>query len=108
MTIALKYGSPPELEDCVDIGTVPPGVAPFKVANEGDFAGIPGMLPVMGKTIPPHRRAWLTVAHYRRNEEVPKPYVVRIPGLGKLVYDDHDKKLGIAGDNWAVLEENKD
>lgn len=103
MTIALKYGSPPNIEDCTDIGTVPPGVAPTKFSGE-DFGHLPGVHGALGMSIPPHRRAWLTVAHFRK-ADVPIPYVVRIPGLGKLVYDDHDKKLGFQGDNWEILSD---
>ena len=33
-----------------------------------------------------------------RSGDVPSPYTVKIPGLGRLVYE-----YGNLGDNWAVL-----
>lgn len=105
MVNMLKYGNPPAIEDCADIGTVPPGVAPTHLKNEGDFAGIPGAFNADGFKLPDHRRAWLTVAHYRRRDDIPYPYSVRIPGLGKLVYHNQNPDTAWEGDNWTVLEE---
>lgn len=98
----LKFGNPPPIEDCVDIGTVPDGVAPFKLENTGRFAGLDILTRegVAGSVIPPVRRAWLVVAYYRprvRSGDIPVPYVVRVPGLGTLTYN-----LGAYGDEWEV------
>lgn len=98
MVDMLKYGTPPREEDCTDIGTVPPGVAPDKLLPEGDFTSTPGIINAHGFTIPPHRRAWLTVAHFRK-ADVPLPYSVRIPGVGRLLYDRDN-----SGENWSVVK----
>lgn len=97
----LRYGTPPDIKDCTDIGTVPTAVAPRKITNEGRFAGKEEMIgSVYGMEIPPMRRAWMVVASYRdgvKSGEIPVPYSVKVPGLGTLVYD-RDKH----GENWSV------
>lgn len=99
----LTYGNPPVLEDCTDIGTVPSAVAPRKITNEGRFAGREELIgSVYGMEIPPLRRVWMVVAHFRqgvRDGSIPSPYSVRLPGLGILVYD-----LDEHGENWRVLK----
>jgi hypothetical protein len=94
----LKYGNPPALEDCVDIGTCPPDLALGKVENRGVFAGSSVVFNLEGANIPPHRIAWIVVAYYRYRDEVPKPYTVVIQGLGRLVYSMEN---GV--DNWQIL-----
>lgn len=98
----MKYGTPPNVEDCVDLGTVPVDVAPETLDNFGPRAGKKNLIPHYGKEVPPIRRAWLAVAYYR-NADVPKPYRVKIPGLGTLIYTDRDSETDIPGDNWAII-----
>lgn len=99
----LTYGTPPAIEDCVDLGTVPGEVVPKAIGNNGIFAGDMTLVGLYDTNVPPHRRAWLAVAYYR-DADVPKPYRVKIPGLGTLLYHNEDPKYG-AGDNWTVLTE---
>lgn len=77
---SLTYGNPPRLEDCTDIGTVPEAVAPKKITNPGRFANQEDMIKsVYGMEIPPVRRAWMAVAHYRdgvKSGDIPVPYSV--------------------------------
>lgn len=100
----LRYGNPPDISDCVDLGTVPLEVSPKKIENNGIFAGDMIVHELSGMEIPSHRRAMLTVSYYR-DKDVPKPYRVNIPGLGTLVYADRDAETGLAGDNWEILED---
>lgn len=98
MNYKLQYGEPPAEEDCVDIGVVPENVAPVKLTNE--FIGRnTEFYNLVGAEIPPVRRAWLTVAHYRY-ADVPLPYKVKIPGLGTLLYDKDEWE----SDCWAVVK----
>lgn len=98
----LRYGNPPDIKDCIDIGEVPAAVAPRKITNEGRFAGKEEMIgSVYGMEIPPLRRAWMTVSYYRagvKSGDIPVPYSVKIEGLGILVYDRDEH-----GENWRVL-----
>lgn len=98
----LKYGNPPPLGDCVDLGTVPLEVVPRRIQNEGLFAGDMNLIEMYEVEVPPHRRAWLTVAYYR-DKDVPTPWRLQVPGLGTLVYTDRDAETGYEGDNWQVL-----
>lgn len=106
----LTYGNPPALKDCTDIGTVPEAVAPRRIENQGIFAGDETVGAMYGEEIPPLRRAWLVVAHYRqgvRSGDLPSPYSVRVPGLGRLVYHNVDPdfpSMG-TGDNWKIVKE---
>lgn len=106
----LTYGNPPNIEDCTDIGTVPEAVAPRKIKNEGIFAGDEQVREVYGENIPDVRRAWLVVSHYRqgvRSGDVPTPYSVRVPGLGRLLYHNVDPDFPDMGesDNWTIVKE---
>lgn len=98
----LRYGNPPDIKDCVDIGVVPSAVAPRKITNEGRFAGREEMIgSVYGMEIPPLRRVWMAVAYYRdlvKRGDIPVPYSVNIDGLGILVYDRDEH-----GENWSVV-----
>lgn len=98
----LRYGNPPKLEECVDLGTVPLDVVPRRIQNEGMFAGDMNLIEMYEVEIPPHRRAWLAIAYFR-DKEVLVPWRAEIPGLGTLVYTDRDAETGIVGDNWEVL-----
>lgn len=106
----LTYGNPPKIEDCTDIGTAPEAVAPKRIENQGIFAGDETVGEMYGEEIPPLRRAWLVVAHYRagvRSGDIPTPYSVRVNGLGRLVYHNVDPdfpSMG-SGDNWAIVKE---
>lgn len=98
---SLTYGNPPDIQDCTDIGTVPEAVAPKRIENQGIFAGDETVGEMYGEEIPPLRRAWLVVAHFRpgvRSGEIPTPYSVKLEGLGTIVYS-----LDELGDNWAVF-----
>lgn len=101
----LKYGNPPDIKDCTDIGTVPEAVAPKKITNQGVFANQEDMIKsVYGMEIPPLRRAWMVVSHFKpgtRSGDIPVPYSVRVPGLGTLVYGNDDP---YNGDNWGVVK----
>lgn len=104
----LKYGNPPRLEDCVDLGTIPETAVPVKIGNVGIFAGNEQLRGLYGEEIPPMRRAWLAVAHFRdgvRAGEIPSPYTVLVPGLGRLVYQNSDPDFPQYGecDNFEIL-----
>lgn len=106
----ITYGNPPRIEDCTDIGTVPEAVAPRKIKNEGIFAGDETVGEMYGEEIPALRRAWLVVSHYRaavRSGDVPVPYSVRVPGLGRLLYHNVDPDFPHFGqsDNFAIVKE---
>ena len=91
----MRYGNPPNVKDCIELGTVPERVAPRTIQNEGIFAGNEVVFQAAGMKIPPVRRVWMVIRHYR---EQPTPWQVRVPGLGVLVYGN-DNGL----ENWAVI-----
>lgn len=87
----MSYGSPVNLADCVDLGTVPMDAVPLKIDNHTSiFAGREDLRGVYDTDLPPERRVWKAIALYRdkvRSGEIPVPYSVKIPKLGTLVYN---------------------
>lgn len=100
--MTLRYGNPPKLSECVDIGTVPGELVPRSVSNAGLYAMDPSVFQMTGFPVPAYRRVWLTIGYYR-DKDVPVPWSCTIPGLGTLVYSDTDPVTGTPGDNWQVI-----
>lgn len=103
----LQYGDLPNIDDAIDLGEVPRGVAESKIRSEDIGWNNEQLRPHYGATIPPHRRALLAVQHYRLqgvldDVEQGQPFRAEIPGLGTLVFQTDRMNWGT---DWAVLND---
>ena len=108
----LQNGDMPDIENAIDLGTVPEGVAPATLENRPEYPQTEELSRLLnqykGTAIPPHRRVYDTIRYYRDTgvydvSEKLVPYRVNIPGLGTL-YFQRDR-LGW-GDDFVVLGTN--
>lgn len=89
MVLPLRYGEPPELDDCVDIGTFD---VDSVLDNYGRFKGFKELYDLYGQPLPPI--AIVRQALMQAREIDILPITGTIPGLGRLV-------VGVEG--WEVL-----
>ena len=108
----LVYGSIPNREVAVDLGTVPDEAVPQKLTTRTmgskpateDFVRLVSQYG--GVKIPAHRRVLMAIQHYRDQGVIDMSdketvYQAEISGLGTLVFQVDYKSWGV---DWAVLD----